>query len=50
MANAEPPLDAAYQSIPEPVADKFATVAPVQKVCDAAPVGAGDDVIVTEKG
>jgi hypothetical protein len=50
VANEEPPLEAAYHLIPDPVAVKFATVAPVQKLCDADPVGAGEDVIVTEKG
>ena len=50
VAKGAPPLEAAYQRIPVPVAVKFDNVAPVQKVCDAAPVGAGEDAIVTEKG
>ena len=42
VANAEPPVAAAYHLIPVPVAVKLATVGVglAQKVCVAAPVGA----------
>ena len=33
--------------MPEPVAVKFATVAELQKVCEALPVGAAGALIVT---
>jgi len=41
LANALPPLEAAYHRIAVPVAVRFATVGllPEQKVCDALPVG-----------
>ena len=37
---AVPPEEAAYQRILVPVACKFETVAELQKVCEAVPVGA----------
>ena len=51
--NKLPPVAASYHFIDEAPAilgTKLATVAPEQKDCDAVPVGAGEDVIVTEKG
>ena len=48
VANAVPPLDAAYHSMPAPVAVKLATVgdAPEQKDCVAEPVGATGVVLI----
>ena len=46
-ANGEPPLAAAYHWIFDPVATRFATVAPLQNDCDALPVGAAVVVRVT---
>jgi len=38
--NELPPLEAEYHFILVPFADRLATVAPAQNVCDALPVGA----------
>ena len=46
LANAVPPVKAAYHFIAVPVATKLATVAEVQKVCATA-VGAVSGVMVT---
>ena len=46
LAKAEPPLEAVYHCIPVPVADKSATVAVLQKVCELVPVGAAGILIV----
>ena len=35
----DPPVTALYHFIAVPVADKFETLAPAQKVCDALPDG-----------
>ena len=48
VTNAVPPLDAAYHSMPVPVAVKLATVGdvPEQKDCVAEPVGAAGVVLI----
>ena len=48
VANAEPPLLAAYHNMPVPVADRLATVELValQKLCVAVPVGAAGVVFI----
>ena len=41
-----PPVEAAYHCNEVPVAVKLATVAELQKVCDAVPVGADGALMV----
>ena len=45
-AKAVPPLEAAYHLIDEPVAVKLATVAELQNVCEALPVGVAGALMV----
>jgi hypothetical protein len=45
-ANGEPPEPAAYHCMFEPVAVRSATVAELQKLCDAEPVGAAGELMV----
>ncbi len=47
LFNAVPPLEVVYHFMPVPVAVRFPTIEPGQRVCVAEPVGAAGPVKVT---